>query len=488
MTARDVAAALARALVGGEEGRRIDDPIVRAVTEGRVPGEGYSSCADHPHALRYLVGLRDRVNRREAGAYRCGARTMAWLCERGRVGEMGHPCAFLPRATTRLEPGDTIILDVGHPARTHTCVVLEHRANELLTADYGQHPMRGQQAHHIACRVVRRPLEVRDGRLWAGDRPIDSVLPLEAELAWAEREGTLRPPRTLEEWLAGHGGPLVAAAAPPATGAALAGAGGHSLPEPDPAVVADCCWGLDVSSAQAPGSVDWAAAARLGARYGVVQLSEGVDPERHAEAHCAGVRGAGMALGAYAFFIPWREPAAMLGAFEAAADRCGYGHPGDVAPWLDCESWQGPSGYHPAAPDWAPGLRATLEAFRARFGVVVLYVNHADWVAMGRPDWIGEYPLAAPHYGVRRPTTAGGIGWAFWQDRVAPIPGVSAKDIDRSWARLPLPTIRQPDAQPAHHEEQRVDVGWIDVPWDRAEHDRLRNAAVARKTERGEYD
>jgi len=29
---------------------------------------------------------------------------------------------------------------------------------------------------------------------------------------------------------------------------------------------------------------------------------------------------------------------------------------------------------------------------------------------------------------------------------------------------------------------QRVDVGWIDVPWDRAAHDRLRNAAVARHT------
>lgn len=481
MTIRDEAAALARALVGGEQGRRIDDPIVRAVTEGRVPGEGYSSCADHPHALRYLVGLRDRVNRREAGSYRCGTRTMAWLCERGRVGEMGHPCAFLPRATTRLEPGDTIILDVGHPARTHTCVVLEHRANELLTADYGQHPMRGQQAHHIACRVVRRPLEVRDGRLWAGDRPIDSVLPLEAELAWAEREGTLRPAKTLEEWLAGHGAPPDPA--PPTT--TMGGQPAPATPpepDPDPAIVSACCWGLDVSSAQAPGSVDWAAAARQGARYGVVQLSEGVDPERHAEDHCAAVRGAGMALGAYAFFIPWREPAAMLGAFEAAADRCGYGHPGDVVPWLDCESWKGASGYHHAAPDWAPGVRATLEAFRARFGVVVLYCNHADWVAMGRPDWIGEYPLAAPHYGVMRPTTAGGLAFAFWQDRVEPIAGVSTKRVDHSWARLPLLTLPHPAAEHAPPAPQRVDVGWIDVPWDRESHNRLRNAAVARHT------
>ena len=469
MTIRDTAAALARALVGGEQGRRIDDPIVQAVTEGRIPRDRYSSCADHPHALRYQLGLRARVNRREAGSYQAGTRTMAWLCERGRVGaKLGHPCAVVPRATTRLDPGDTVILDVGHADRTHTCIVLEHGATELLTADYGQHPFLGQRPEHIACRVVRRPLTVQGGKLWAGDRPIDSVLPLEAELDWAAREGTLRPAKTLEEWLSAHGAPP--AAPPPAS--------------PDPAIVSECCWGLDVSSAQAPGSVDWAAAARLGARYGVVQLSEGVDAEPHAEAHSAAVRAAGLALGGYAFFIPWREPSAMLEAFVAGAERCGYGHPGDVAPWLDCESWKGASGYHQATPDWAPGLRATLEAFRARFGLVTLYCNHADWVAMGAPDWIGEYPLAAAHYGVRRPTTAGGLAFAFWQDRVAPIQGVSAKRIDHSWACLPLLTLPHPAAEHAPPAPQRVDVGWIDVPWDREAHNRLRNAAVARHTER----
>jgi hypothetical protein len=476
VTIRDTAAALARALVGGEQGRRIDDPVAQAVTEGRIPRDRYSSCADLPHALRYLTGLRARVNRREAGSYQSGTRTMAWLCEPNRVGaRLGHPCAVVPRTTTRFDPGDTIILDVGHADRTHTCIVLEHGATELVTADYGQHPFLGQRPEHIACRVVRRPLTVRGSKLWAGDRPIDSVLPLEAELAWAEREGTLRPPKPLEEWLAGRGEPPAPAAPPPPAPATAS-------PAPDPAIVAGCCWGLDVSSAQAPGSVDWAAAARQGARYGVVQLSEGVDAEPHAETHCAAVRGAGMALGAYAFFIPWREPAALLGAFESAADRCGYGHPGDVAPWLDVESWQGATGYHRAAPDWAPLARATLEAFRRRFGLVVLYLNHSDWVAMGCPDWIGEYPLAAAHYGVAKPLTAGGLEFAFWQDRVTAIPGVSSERVDHSWARLPLLTLPHPAAVHAPPAPQRVDVGWIDVPWDRAAHDRLRNAAVARHT------
>lgn len=205
MIDRVAVAAVTRTLVGGVEGRRLDDPIVRAVTEGRLPGEGYSSCADLPHALRFLFGVRDRVNRKEAGSYQCGARTMSWLCEPGRVGRaLGHPCASVPRVTTRFEPGDTIILEVGNSARTHTCVVLEH-GDSIVTGDYGQHPMRGQRPEHIACRVVVRPLTVRGGRLWAGDRPIDSWLPLAAELAWAAEQGTLRHPLGLEEWLARHG-------------------------------------------------------------------------------------------------------------------------------------------------------------------------------------------------------------------------------------------------------------------------------------------
>ena len=206
MTIRNLIAIadVARFLVGGTEGRRIDDPIVRAVTEDRLV-DGYSSCSDLPHTLRFLLGCRNRVNRREAGGHRFGARTMAWLCTQARVGQLGHPIARLPRASTRFSAGDTIILDVAHPKRTHTCVVLEQLQGELVTADYGQHPLRGQRPDHIACRVVRRLIEARRGYLWAGDRPIDSWLPLEAELVWQREEGTLAEPLELEGWLQRHG-------------------------------------------------------------------------------------------------------------------------------------------------------------------------------------------------------------------------------------------------------------------------------------------
>ena len=486
MTIRDTAAALARALVGGEQGRRIDDPIVQAVTEARIPRDRYSSCADHPHALRYLLGLRARVNRREAGSYQAGTRTMAWLCESGRVGaKLGHPCAVVPRATTRLDPGDTVILDVGHADRTHTCIVLERGANELVTADYGQHPFLGQRPEHIACRVVRRPLTVRGSKLWAGDRPIDSVLPLEAELAWAEREGTLRPARSLEEWISAHGtGSLPQYSAP------IASAKAGPVPSPargstESGLPADQCRGIDLSEHQAVGAVDWHAAARLGYRYGIARLTNGTTGDARCVEHCRRIRDAGLTLGAYLFCVHWRTPAEMVAAFLRDAEACGYGEPGDLVPWLDVESWQGASGHHQAAPAWSPVAEETSERLAERFGGCAVYLNASDWAAMGRPIWIGRYPLACAHYtDSPEPLTAGGLQWTWWQHRVAPIPGVCTVRIDQSIARLPLPTIRQTEAQPAHHGEQRVDTGWIDVPWDRSEHDRLRNLAVARHTER----
>jgi GH25 family lysozyme M1 (1,4-beta-N-acetylmuramidase) len=247
---------------------------------------------------------------------------------------------------------------------------------------------------------------------------------------------------------------------------------------------ADQCRGIDVSEHQAIDAVDWHAAARLGYRYGIARLTNGTTRDARCVEHCARIRAAGLTLGGYIFHVFWRTPAEMVAAFTRDADACGYGEPGDLVPWLDLESWQGASGYHQAAPAWSPVAEETAARLAEVFGSVGIYVNAADWAAMGRPTWIGRYPLACAHYTeAAEPLTAGGLQWTWWQHRVAPIPGVCTVRIDQSIARLPLPTIRQAEAPPAHRDEQRIDVGWIDVPWDRAEHDRLRNLAVARHTD-----
>jgi GH25 family lysozyme M1 (1,4-beta-N-acetylmuramidase) len=247
--------------------------------------------------------------------------------------------------------------------------------------------------------------------------------------------------------------------------------------------------GLDVSSHQDPSSVDWVAAARLGYRYAVIRLTNGVELDERAREHAKRIRGAGLVLGAYAFWIPWRAPERLVSAFTAAAELCQYGHPGDLIPWLDVESWQGASGYHRAAPDWSEPAEQTIELLSQSFGGCALYCNVSDWAAMGSPTWIGRYPIAAAHYTDKPdPLVAGHLRWTFWQHRVAPILGVSERPIDQSLCQLPLPTIQQTDSdEPRDPDPQRVDVGWIPVEFDRDEHSRLRNRAVARDTDRGRY-
>lgn len=247
----------------------------------------------------------------------------------------------------------------------------------------------------------------------------------------------------------------------------------------------DLCRGLDVSSHQDPKALNWAAAARLGYRYGIVRLTNGVDLDDRAHEHARRIRDAGLVLGAYGFLVPWHSPERLASAFTAAAELVQYGHPGDLIPWLDVESWQGASGYHQAEPSWSPVAEETARLLAQAFGGCAVYVNAADWASMGRPMWIGRHPLACAHYtDAAEPLTAGGLQWTWWQHRVAVVPGVATVRLDQSLARLPLPTIPSPSAEPLHLEQQRVDVGWIGVPWDRAEHDRLRNAAVARHTAR----
>jgi GH25 family lysozyme M1 (1,4-beta-N-acetylmuramidase) len=247
---------------------------------------------------------------------------------------------------------------------------------------------------------------------------------------------------------------------------------------------ADQCRGIDLSEHQAVNAVDWHAAARLGYRYGIARLTNGTTRDTRCVEHCRRIRDAGLILGGYIFHVYWRTPSEMVEAFLRDSEACGYGLPGDQVPWLDLESWQGASGYHQAVPAWSPVAEETAARLAECFGSVGIYLNASDWAAMGCPTWIGRYPLACAHYtAAAEPLTAGGLQWTWWQHRVAPIPGVCTVRIDQSIARLPLPTIRQTEAQPAHHGEQRVDTGWIDVPWDRTEHARLRNLAVARHTD-----
>jgi GH25 family lysozyme M1 (1,4-beta-N-acetylmuramidase) len=393
---------------------------------------------------------------------------MAWLCETGRVGTaMGHPVAVAPRAISRLETGDTIILDVGNPKRTHTCVVIEQCSNVLVTADYGQHPLRGQKPSDIACRVVKRKLSVRGNKLWAGDRPIDSWLPLESELAWQRAQGTLQEAMSLDSWLARY---------------EIVGGG---------EVAADASWipGIDVSDLQSPSRLDYAAAYSAGYRWLVAKLSDGRDIDSRGAEHIRNARRAGMVPGGYHFFIPWRTPREQLEAMLGAADAADYGHHGDLIPWLDIESWRGASGqYRQAEPSWSAYSEELAGLISEHFGGCIVYLNESDYALLGKPDWIRRYPLAAAHYGVPAgsPRTAGGMQWAIHQHTVAPIPGVYSAPVDQSIARSPLPLIGSECPEPTRIDPAEIEV--TQLRFDPAEHWAYRDQVIRQKTEDGSFD
>lgn len=207
-------------LCGGTAGRRLDDPVAHAVMEGRQ-GDGYSGCHDLGHLARFLVGCRDFVYRREAGQkFVPGAASIQRLV-RKPIGI--HPIARELRSWRDLQPGDTLVLDATN-ARAHVNVVIALLGAELVTGDYGQHPLRGQQPHHLAARVRRWRLSLERGKVWVtevgGTRhsPIDSWLPLGREVEWQRKQGTLAAPMSLDDWLSRHGlveGPDTEPAPPP---------------------------------------------------------------------------------------------------------------------------------------------------------------------------------------------------------------------------------------------------------------------------------
>ena len=202
---RHVAAELLRfACLSREPGRPFTDPVYKAVTEGRQdqtaayiraweqrppatrgPRPFYSSCGDLAHWMLFRLGVRFRwINRAEHdGWHYVGAdNNVTTLC-RTPLGT--NPIAVKPKLTERFEAGDILIVGTAMPGTTHVTCVIEHRPESgyLLTGDYGQ--------PHGALRD-KSVIEVRGGKLWRGNRSIDSWLPLDEVIDAARRANMLQ--------------------------------------------------------------------------------------------------------------------------------------------------------------------------------------------------------------------------------------------------------------------------------------------------------
>jgi len=167
--------------VNGEAGRTEQDPVYRAITEGRDFGAGYSSCGDLCHWLLFRLGVREAwLNRAEHNGWRQGKNI-------GRLMWSSH-VARAPRQDELYEAGDILAVwnqPEGNDA--HVLVALRDYQGCIESADYGQ-----------PGGAIRR--RTRKGGM-LGDRKLQRMLPLQAVLELAARAGRLVEPDDPATWL-----------------------------------------------------------------------------------------------------------------------------------------------------------------------------------------------------------------------------------------------------------------------------------------------
>jgi GH25 family lysozyme M1 (1,4-beta-N-acetylmuramidase) len=224
--------------------------------------------------------------------------------------------------------------------------------------------------------------------------------------------------------------------------------------------------------------MDWPLLRSLGYSFAYVRgVKMGRELDVHAVEHVTRARAAGFRVGLYLFFDPRHSVEQQVQLAADAHAACGM-HPGDLAPALDVESIDGGP---EAGTSWVPWVTDILDGLTAAHGAALRYHNVADWYAMGMPSALERWPLWLADY-----TPPADLPCVCWQQRSAPIAGYGSTKLDQNVALGDLPTIGPRDdvlevVEPSTLPEE-IAIPW--VRWDRAEHDRLRNAAVARNTER----
>jgi lysozyme len=193
--------------------------------------------------------------------------------------------------------------------------------------------------------------------------------------------------------------------------------------------------GIDVSSYQNPQSIDWHRLRELGYDFVWVRaVRMGREIDSRAAAHVRVARAAKVSVGLYAFFSPSEPVIKQARLMREAMKLCDM-LPGDLAPALDIES----TNSFRASPGWVTPCAQLLSTYRYHWGAAARYHNIADWVAMGRPSELEEYPLWLAAY---RDTP--GMDCAVWQCASAPIDGYGKLPLDQNVVLTELPRIGHP--------------------------------------------
>lgn len=213
MSHREMAEKLIRfACLNAAPGRLFDDPVYKAVVEGRQeetatyirkweatpaaqrkgPRPFYSSCGDLAHWLLFRLGVRfPWINRDEHDGWNFqGAdnNVTTITCRPIGSNKIARPVG----SNMRFFAGDILVVGTASPGTTHVSCVIEHvpEMDLLVTGDYGQ--------PHGAIRDT--PVDIVGGKLRRGKRMIDSVLVLDEVIEAAHIAGVLQPPESVDDY------------------------------------------------------------------------------------------------------------------------------------------------------------------------------------------------------------------------------------------------------------------------------------------------
>jgi len=195
--------------------------------------------------------------------------------------------------------------------------------------------------------------------------------------------------------------------------------------------------GLDVSHHS--GSVDWNQVMAQGFQFAYIKSSEGVDnPDPMFEENWRGIKQAGLARGAYHFYVTEDDPVDQADFFASRiADD-----PGDLPPAVDVELLGANT-----SGDMTETLQTFLETLTQKTGVrPIIYTDSTFWDSHYEPIF-SDYGLWMSEYGVRMPKTPfGWDSWAFWQHAQNQVVDGVEKNVDLNLLHptLQLDELRKP--------------------------------------------
>lgn len=181
--------------------------------------------------------------------------------------------------------------------------------------------------------------------------------------------------------------------------------------------------GIDVSKWQ--GNVKWPEVKQAGAAFAFARATYGSgEVDSHFDANWQGMKAAGLARGAYHFFVTADDATQQANLFLRAVGSLAAG---DLPPVLDVEAQSGTGG------NLVTGVRTWLDIVGQKLGRrPIIYTGPSFWNEHLTGEF-GSYPLWVAEYGVSSPKAVNGWGgWTFWQySQSGAVAGVSGSvDLD----------------------------------------------------------